>query len=159
MSHYLVKKIEVSRINGIRVLNLWGYILFVSVTFSLVMTPTCMAKPLELESKYNDTEYYMQLQDMIKEINKLYDDVEQGKITQETANETAASLIDDPRYNQVKLKKQIVEREYELLHRNRSPRIPDEIIHGTNSYSKCTLSPVNFLKYRLYVPIKLYDRK
>jgi len=111
---FLSRKIEVIKIKRINISNLWGYILFVSVIFSLVMTPTCMAKSLDL-GKYNDTEYYMQLRDMIVEINKLYDDVEQGKITQEAANKTRASLIDDPRYNQVKLKKQLDERDQEIL--------------------------------------------
>ncbi|MCC4770285.1 hypothetical protein FXV91_08790 [Methanosarcina sp. DH2] len=57
------------------------------------MTPTCMAKPLNLESKFNDTEYNMQLRDMIVEINKLYDDVEHGRITQEAANEKRWHLL------------------------------------------------------------------
>lgn len=60
--------------NGIRFLNLWGYILVVSVISSLVMTPTCIAKPLNLESKFNNTEYNMQLRDMIVEITKLRDE-------------------------------------------------------------------------------------
>lgn len=212
-----------SKINRIRFLNLWGYILVVSVILSLVMTPTCMAKSLDLENEFNDTEYNMQLRDMIVEINKLYDDVEQGKITQETANKTRASLIDNPRYNQVKLKKQldkrdheillrdkskfneteyntqlqdmiveitkfkdniehgritqeaanetvaslidnpqynqvklkkeIVEREHEFSLRNRSPRIPDEILNGTGSLSKNTLTPVNLLSTTYTYPL------
>jgi hypothetical protein len=52
-----------------------------------------MAKPLNLESKFNDTEYNMQLRDMIVEINKLYDDVEHGRITQEAANEKRWYLL------------------------------------------------------------------
>ncbi len=96
------------------------------------------------KSKFNDTEYNMQLQNMIVEINKLNDDVEQGRITQETANKTMASLINDPRYNQVKLKKEIVEREHEFSLRNKRPPIPYEILNNTNSLSENT-SHVNFL--------------
>uniref|UniRef100_UPI000AEE51D5 hypothetical protein n=1 Tax=Methanosarcina barkeri TaxID=2208 RepID=UPI000AEE51D5 len=87
---------------------------------SLATISICTAESLDLENKFNDTEYNIQLKDMIVEINKLDDDVGLGRITQETANKTAASLIDDPRYNQVKLKKQIDERDHEILLRDKS---------------------------------------
>ncbi|MDW5549485.1 MAG: hypothetical protein SA398_04475 [Methanosarcina sp.] len=90
------------------------------------------------KSKFNDTEYNMQLQNMIVEINKLNDDVEKRRITQETTNKTMASLINDPRYNQVKLKKEIVEREHEFSLRNKRPPIPYEILNNTNSLSENT---------------------
>jgi polyhydroxyalkanoate synthesis regulator phasin len=105
------------------------------------------------KSKFNDAEYNKQLQDMIVEITKLKDDVEHGRITQEAANETVISLIDSPRYNQVKLKKEIVEREYEFSLRNRSPRIPDEILNGTGSLSKNILTPVNLLRINYTYPL------
>jgi hypothetical protein len=105
------------------------------------------------KSKFNDAEYNKQLQDMIVEITKLKDDVEHGRITQEAANETVISLIDNPRYNQVKLKKEIVEREYEFSLRNRSPRIPDEILNGTGSLSKNILTPVNLLSINYTYPL------
>jgi hypothetical protein len=105
------------------------------------------------KSKFNDAEYNKQLQDMIVEITKLKDDVEHGRITQEAANETVISLIDSPRYNQVKLKKEIVEREYEFSLRNRSPRIPDEILNGTGSLSKNILTPVNLLSINYTYPL------
>ncbi|WP_156151192.1 hypothetical protein [Methanosarcina sp. WWM596] len=94
-------------------------------------------------SKFNDTEYNIQLQDMIAEINKLKDDVENGRITQEAANKTITSITDDPRYNQIKLKKEIVEREHAFLLRNKRPPIPYEILNDTNSLSENT-SPINF---------------
>ncbi|MHC1755421.1 MAG: hypothetical protein AB9861_08320 [Methanosarcina sp.] len=105
------------------------------------------------KSKFNDAEYNKQLQDMIVEITKLKDDVEHGRITQEAANETVISLIDNPRYNQVKLKKEIVEREYEFSLLNRSPRIPDEILNGTGSLSKNILTPVNLLSINYTYPL------
>jgi polyhydroxyalkanoate synthesis regulator phasin len=105
------------------------------------------------KSKFNDAEYNKQLQDMIVEITKLYDDVDHGRITPEAANETVISLIDNPRYNQVKLKKEIVEREYEFSLRNRSPRIPDEILNGTGSLSKNILTPVNLLSINYTYPL------
>lgn len=133
------------KINKIRILNLWVCISFASVMFSLATTPTCVAQSSDLKSNFNNTEYNAQLHDMIVEINKLNDDVKHGKITQETANKTAASLIDDPRYNQVKLKKQIVEKNHEILLRNHRPPIPNEILNGTNIFSKNTRNSANLL--------------
>lgn len=88
------------------------------------MTPTCLAKPSNLESKFNNNEYDIQLHNLITEVNKINNDVKNGKISQEKANETVSFLIDDPRYNQVKLKKQIVEREYETAINETPPMIP-----------------------------------
>jgi len=100
------------------------------------------------KSRFNDTEYNIQLKDMIVEINKLNDDVELGRITQETANKTVASLIDDPRYNQVKLKKQIVEREHEILLRNERPPLPNCTASLTNSL----LNPIGLSNTIYYYP-------
>ena len=128
-------------------MNFWC-VSFVYLILSLATISICTAESLDLENKFNDTEYNIQLKDMIVEINKLDDDVGLGRITQETANKTAASLIDDPRYNQVKLKKQIVEREHEILLRNERPPLPNCTASLTNSL----LNPIGLSNTIYYYP-------
>ena len=55
---------------------------------------------------------------MKNEINKINDDVKKGDISKEDANKKIKSLIDDPKYYQIKIKKQITEQEREALKNN-----------------------------------------
>ena len=120
----------------IRSLNLWACIVLASLILSLVMSSTCLAASSDLKSKFNDNEYQTQLHNLTIELNKIKDDVKNGKISQEKANGTIKSFIDDPRYNQVKIKKQIVEQEYEV-YVNKKP----DLTPNSPEFKKLKLDP------------------
>lgn len=141
--------------NKIRSLNFCAYIVLASIIFSLAMSSTCLATSPDLKSKFNDNEYQIQLHNMVNDINKIKDDIKNGKISQEKANGVISSLIDDPRYNQVKMKKQIVEQEYGNEINTKSELIPNSeasknLKFGPDSTSSIASSTASSTTYSYY---------
>lgn len=121
--------------NKIRSFDLLACIALASIIFSLVIS-TCVAASSDLKSTFDESEYKVQLQNMATEIHKINDDVKNGKISQDQANNTLIHLLDDPQYNQIKIKKQIVEQKRNA-YLNRKP----SLIPGTPEFNKLKLTP------------------
>ena len=122
--------------NKNRSLNIWVCIVLASIIFSLAMSSTCLAASPDLKSTFKESEYKVQLQNLINMVNKINDDLKNGKISQDQANNTYKYILDDPQFNQIKIKKQIVEQEY-----NASINKKPDIIPGSPEFKKLKLSP------------------
>ncbi len=104
----------------------------------LLAMGTVMANEIAKQARYVDEkEYKKQINELINEVRKIRDKVKNGELTPEKAKKEILSLIDNPKYNQIKLMKEIVEskRKYELEH-EKPKRVPQ------NMYSKIEESAI-----------------
>ncbi|ADC65360.1 hypothetical protein Ferp_1202 [Ferroglobus placidus DSM 10642] len=89
------------------------------VLLALVMLGSVVSPVVGKQIKYLDEkEYIRQINELASEVKKIREKAKNGELTPDEAKRKILSLIDDPKYNQVKLMKEIVEskRTYELEH-------------------------------------------
>jgi len=123
-----------------------AWVVGILLAAALLVMGTVMANEIAKQAKYVDEkEYKKQINELVNEVRKIRDQVKKGELTPEKAKKEILSLIDNPKYSQIKLMKEIVEskRKYELEH-EKPKRVPQNMY---NKIGESTIAPFSSTYY------------
>ena len=113
-----------------------GVVLILLLLMSMTLVNVVGAKLTNLDEKFENKKYEQQYNEAIKEIKEIQEKVENGEINQQAADNRFSTLLDDPKYNQIKLKKQMVDNEYAISNQQHKINFSNENIElNSNDFS------------------------